>query len=61
MGASETAKLVAKCAACGQLVKTWIQWFTEDCPALAAGPSPYDGHLLIWAERTALIYEKETQ
>ena len=61
MGDSATAKLVAKCAACGQLVKTWIQWFTEDCPALAAGPSPYDGHQLIWAKRDTLPDEKEAQ
>mgnify|MGYP001566305590 CR=1 FL=1 len=59
----ETATPVVKCPNCQQPVKTWMQWFGEDCPALAAEPLRINsGHQITWAERIALpLDEKEAQ
>ena len=61
MDSSETAKPAVRCPNCGQPVKTWMQFFGEDCLALADGPSPHAGHLITPAQRIALAFEQEAQ
>ena len=60
MGDSEAAKPAVKCPTCGQTVTTFSEWFTADCPSLDP-QRKHVGHLITWAERTALPLGEETQ
>lgn len=61
MGDSETAKPAVKCPNCGQTVKSYQQWWEEDCPKQPPMQSDYSGHQITWAERDTLPFEKEMQ